>query len=176
MFMENTFTLSRADYQAFHKVAGSRLRKRRGIGTKLFLTQMAAWFFIGLAGAAVFELYQRTPELRFSLGLVAVLLSLGVLALVLAPFVATRIVQKHLLLDGGTLLSPQAAVVGEEGIALEGSQGGSSLHFKWRTFIGRAEDERNHYLFIEPSYGLIVPKAAWSPEEVSRVRSAINEL
>ena len=174
--MKSTFTLSRADYSAFQKMAANRLRKRRGLSAKLFLTQTAAWFFVGLAGAAFFQLYQRTPELRFSLGLVAVLLLLGILALVLAPLVANRIVQKHLLLDGGALLSPQVVLVGEEGFTLESSQGGSSSHFKWQTFIGRAEDERNHYLFIEPSYGLIVPKAAWSSEEVSRVRSAINEL
>lgn len=174
--MANTFTLSRADYGAFRKVAGALLRKRRGLGVKLFLNQIAAWFFIGLAGASFMQLFQRTPELRFSLGFVAILLSLGVLALGLAPLVSARIVRKHLLLDGGTLLAPQTAVVNEEGIALVGFNGGSSSHFKWRAFIGRAEDERNHYLFIEPSYGIIVPKAALSQEEVARVRSSINEL
>lgn len=174
--MASTFTLSRADYGAFQKVAGRLLRKRRGIGAKLFFSQMTAWFFVGLAGAAFMQLFQRTPELRFSLGLVALLLSLGVLALVLAPWVSSRIVQNHLLLDGGTLLSSQTAVVSDEGINLAGINGGSSSHFKWRAFIGRAEDERNCYLFIEPSYGLILPKGALSVEEVAHVRSGVSEL
>jgi hypothetical protein len=174
--MAHNFTLARADYHGFQKAASSRLRKARGLGTKLFLVQVTSWFFVGLAGASLVQLYQRTPELRFSLGFLGVLLALGVIALVLAPTLSNRLVQRYLISDAGTFLSPQALDVCGEGIALNISDGLSSSSFKWQAFIGRLEDERNHYLFLEPTYGLILPKVALLPNEVELMRERVNEL
>src|SRR6478672_6494613 len=96
-----TFTLSRTDYAGFQKTVGEVMRRQGRLGTCLLLLQVSVWFFVGLAGASLMQLYQRTPELQFRLGWLAILLGLALVALALQPGLCARLVRPHLLSDRG---------------------------------------------------------------------------
>ncbi len=141
-----------------------------------FLLQMSVWIFIGLAVSTYLRLYEAAFEYRRSIAIVGGLIVLAAVAFVLGQVAAARIVQKHLLRDGGSLLSPQTITLDEDGVGLVTRQGLGSARYGWAAFIGRAEDERNVYLFLEPSYGVIVPKAAIAGSGEELIRRRVSEL
>jgi hypothetical protein len=173
--MEHTFTLSRNDYASYQKQVGMVLRKTmpRSWG---FLMQMTVWVFVGLAVATYLQVYQRAMEHRDLLALVGALVALAIVGFVLAQVVSGRMVQKHLIRDTGILLSPQSVTLDDEGIAVVTHEGLGSSRFAWAAFIGRTEDERNVYLFLEPSYGIILPKVAITDAGVELVGRVLREL
>lgn len=173
--MAQPFTLSRSDFRSFQKEVGKLVRKRLPRGWD-FLLQVVVWLFIGLAVSAYLRLYESAFEYRRSLALVGGLLIAAVAAFVLGQALSGRLVQRHLLLENGSLLSPQTIEVDDDGLALSTSNGLGSSKFAWPAFIGRTEDARNFYLFLDASYALIVPKSvvAGSAEELLRRR--VGEL
>ena len=173
--MTSTFTLSRSDFVQFQKQAARVLRKSvpRGWG---FLMQMGVWIFIGLAVSVYLRLYEAAFDHRRSIAIVGALLVMAGWAFALGRTVAARVLQKHLYRDGGPLLSPQAIELDEEGVSLVALQGLSSARYGWAAFWGRAEDERNLYLFLEPGYGVIVPKVALGGSGEELVRKNVREV
>lgn len=173
--MPQTFTLSRSDFRSFQKEVGKLIRKRlpRGSG---FLLQVVVWLFIGLAVSAYFRLYENASEYRRPLALVGGLLTAAVGAFVLGQALSARLVQRHLLLENGSLLSPQTIAVDDEGLALSTSNGLGSSKFAWGAFIGRTEDARNFYLFLDSSYALIIPKSVVAGPIEVLLRERVGEL
>jgi hypothetical protein len=176
MSKDSTYTLSRADFLAFRKQAQLQLRKRRPWGPWLFLVQITVWLFIGAAVSSFLRVYERAGALQSGLLLVASLIVSAVVVFFLAQAIIARIVEKHLLLDAGGFLSPQTLTCEGGGIRVTTQSIGSSAWLPWAAFMGRAEDSRNLYLFTEPSYGIIIPKAALSHESNELLRARIREL
>ena len=174
--MTCTYTLSRADFLAFRKQAALQLRKRRPGGPWLLLVQVAVWLFVGAAVSSFLRVYERAEALRSPLLLVAGLTVAAVVVFFLAQALVARIVEKHLLLDSGGFLAPQTLACEDEGIRVTTESTGSSAWLPWGAFMGRSEDPQNLYLFTEPSYGTIVPKAALSAQCNELLRSRVREL
>ncbi len=173
--MVHTFTLTRSDFSSFQKEVGKLVRKRlpRGLG---FFLQVFVWLFIGLAVSTYFRLYENAFEYRRSVALVGGLVVAAAAAFVFGQALSARAVQRHLLLDNGSLLSPQTIAFEEDGLDLTTSNGLGSSKFAWAAFTGRTEDARNLYLFLDASYALIIPKnvVAGACEEL--IRRHIVEL
>ena len=138
--------------------------------------QMAVWLFVGLAISTYLRVYERALEHRGPLVVAGGLIALAAVGFILAQVASGRMVQKYLLRDNGSLLSPQTITLDDEGLAVVTLQGLGSSRFAWAAFIGRAEDERNVYLFLEPSYGFIVPRAAISGAGEELIRQKVGEL
>ena len=100
----------------------------------------------------------------------------AVLVFFLWRAVVSKAVEKHLLLDSGGFLSAQTLTYEDNGIRLTTQKTGSFAWLPWGAFMGRAEDAQNLYLFTEPSYGVILPKAALSEECSTLLRSRVREL
>ena len=113
---------------------------------------------------------------RRSIAIVGALLVMAGWAFALGRTVAARVLQKHLYRDGGPLLSQQTITLDDEGVSLVALQGLSSARYGWAAFWGRAEDERNLYLFLEPGYGVIVPKVALGGSGEELVRKNVREV
>ncbi|TFZ07653.1 YcxB family protein [Ramlibacter humi] len=173
--MTHTFTLSRSDFTSFQRQVVKVLRKTVP-RSWAFLLQMAVWLFIGLAVSTYLRLYDAASEYRRPLAIVGGLTVLAVVVFVLARVAPGRIVQKHLLRDNGSLLSPQTITLDEEGLVVITLEGQGSSRFAWAAFIGRTEDERNVYLFLEPSYGFIIPKTAIAGAGQELVGRKLREL
>jgi hypothetical protein len=173
--LTQTFTLSRSDVASFQKQVGKVLRRAvpRSEG---FLLSVAAGVCIGLALFTYLRLYDTAYEYRRSLATVGGLIFLAAVAFLLARAVFARRVRKSFIRDNGWLLSPQTITIDEEGIALITLQGLGSSRFAWAAFIGRTEDERNVYLFLELSYGIIVPKNAIAGPDQELTRQRVHEL
>lgn len=173
--MSHTFKLTRDDFRAFQKEVGKLLRKRipRGWG---FALQFVIWLCIGLAASAYVRLYQGALEYRRPLALVGVLVIVAIATFLLARMLAGRLAQRHLLMENGSLLSPQTIAIDEEGFTLSASGGLATSRFVWAAFIGRTEDARNFYLFLDASYALIIPKGVVCEPFEELLRKRIGEL
>lgn len=141
-----------------------------------FLLQMSVWLFVGLATSSYLRLYERAFEHRGALAMVGVLIVVATAGFVLAQLVAGRMAQKYFLRDNGSLLSAQTITLGEEGCTLVTLEGLGSSRFAWAAFMGRTEDERNVYLFLEPSCGIIIPKIAFTRAGEEVLRRNLREL
>ena len=173
--LKHTFTLDRNDYASFQKQVRKVLRKTvpRSWG---FLMQMSVWLFIGLAVSTYLRVYERAMEHRGPLAVVGALVVLAAVVFVLAQVVSGRLLQKYLIRDTGILLSPQTVTLDEAGLAVVTLQGQATSRFDWSAFIGRMEDGRNFYLFLEPSYGIIIPKTAIAGAGAELVGRMLHEL
>jgi hypothetical protein len=171
----HTFTLSRSDFSSFQKEVGKLVRKRLPRG-RSFLLQVFVWLFVGLAVSTYFRLYENAFEYRRAVALTGGFIVAAAAAFVFGQAVSARVVQRHLLLENGSLLAPQTLTLDENGLALSTLNGLSSSHYAWAAFIGRTEDARNLYLFLDASYALIIPKnvVAGAGEEV--IRRQVGEL
>jgi hypothetical protein len=174
--VEHTFTLSRADFAAFRKQAGLQLRKRRPGAPWLFLLYVTCWLIAGAAVSSFVRVYERGGSLRSSLLVAAGLVVSATVLVFLFQVVKSNVLEKYLLLDSGGFLSPQTLEYQDDGIRLTTKKTGSSAWLPWGAFMGRAEDARNLYLFTEPSYGVIVPKAELPDACSAMLRSRIREL
>ena len=173
--MTHTFTVSRNDFVLFQKQVVRVVRKTvpRGLG---FLLNMVVWLCIGLGVSTYLRLYETALEYRASVTLVGGLIALAAVAFILAQFVSGRSVQRHFLRDNGPLLSAQTISLDEHGVTVVTLHGLGSSRYAWAAFIGRTEDEQNVYLFLEPGYGIIVPKfVIFGPSE-ELVRRKVIEL
>ena len=171
----HTFTLTRSDFSSFQKEVGKLIRKRlpRGWG---FLLQVFVWLFIGLAVSTYFRLYENAFEYRRSVALTGGLIVAAAAAFAFGQALSARAVQRHLLLENGSLLSPQTLTLEEDGLALSTSNGLGASRFGWAAFIGRTEDARNLYLFLDASYALIIPKSVVAGAGEDLIRRHVGEL
>jgi hypothetical protein len=173
--MAHTFTLTRSDFSSFQKEVARLIRKRLPRGWAFFL-QVFVWLFIGAAVSAYLRLYEHAFDHRRSLALVSGLLVAAAVAFVLGQALSARAVQRHWLLENGVLLSPQTVTLEEDALALASANGLGSSRFAWAAFIGRTEDARNLYLFLDASYALIIPKLAVAGAGEELIRRHIGEL
>lgn len=174
--MSQEFTLARSDFIAFQKEVTRLLRKNMPSRGGLFLSQIVVWIFVGLAVSLAVRLYMEAPEyqsLLVTIGCsVVVAVSLG-LAIKL---VATPIAQKYFLRDDGVMLSSRTITLDEESLKVAAQSGAWSSSFLWSAFLGRTEDKLNLYLFLDPGYGFIVPKAAVDGSELELIQKKLNAL
>ena len=169
------FTLTPEDFSSFQRQVGKLVRKRlpRGWG---FLLQVVVWLFIGLAVSTYLRVYENAFEHRRALALAGGLVVAAAVMFVFAQVLSGRLVQRHLHLKTGPLLSPQSLTVGDEGLLLVTMDGRVSSKYAWNSFIGRAEDDRNFYLFLDPGYAIILPKSSMADASEHVVRERVNEL
>lgn len=154
----SSFTLTRDDFARLQKLVVQRLRTTPGLASKMFLVQVVVWLFGGMAGATYMRLYTESPELSDGLGTVAALLVVAAAVSVLLPLYSRWLLRRSMLSDHGFFLSPQSAELSDEGLHVVQRCGRSTL--LWSAFLAHAEDEKNHYLFIEPVQAFVLPKAA----------------
>lgn len=173
--MTHTFTLTPEDFTSFQKQVGRLIRKRLPRGWA-FLLQVVVWLFIGLAVSTYVRVYENAFEHRRALAIAGGLIVVAAVAFVLSQALSARLVQKHLHLTSGPLLSPQSLTLDEDCLLLNTIGGLASSKFAWGCFIGRAEDERNLYLFLDPGYAIILPKSSVAGPDEVLVRERVNEL
>ena len=173
--MTNPFTLSRIDFVLFQKQAAKLVSKAVPRARSL-MVKAAVWFFIGLAVSVYARLYASATAYRSLVALVGVLVVFAVVAFFVAQTALARLSWRHYLRDGGPLLSPQTISLDVEGLTSVTLQGLGSSRYAWAAFIGRTEDDRNIYLLFEPTYGIIVPKAALAESDKELIRAKLRQL
>lgn len=175
-YMQHTFTLARSDFLSFQKEVGKLIEKNQPSRGWRLLWQVSAFVFLGLAVSTFFLLYDRAYEYRPLLAVVGGSMTLALVMLVIAIAVSTRLVQRNFLRDGGMLLTSQTIELEEEKLTSITLSGAGLSRFAWAAFIGRTEDEKNFYLFLEPSYGFIIPKSAVDDAGLELIQRRLNEL
>jgi len=175
-YMPHTFTLARSDFLSFQKEVGKLIEKNQPSRGWRLLWQVSAFVFFGLAVSTFSLLYDRAYEYRPLLAVVGGSMTLALVMLVVAIAVSTRLVQRHFLRDGGMLLTSQTILLEQEGLTSITLNGAGLSRFAWAAFIGRTEDEKNFYLFLEPSYGFIIPKSAVADSGLELIQQRLKEL
>ena len=104
--MSTTFTLTIADFARLQNVIAKRFRSKAGLFSLQFGLRIIVWLCIGLAGATYARVMREYPEISQSLGTVAVLLVLALLAIVAMPHVAQASLRKFMLAPNGALPIP----------------------------------------------------------------------
>ena len=155
--MQTTFTLTREDFRLFQRAVALRYRSLHGRLGIVFLLQVFAWLCVGLAATAYFRLWQQDPETTRPFAVLALVLMAAFLASAVMPYAAQWSFRKHAVTPGGAFLSPQTVEVSESGLVFTSSVARSEV--PWQSVLGRVEDLRNHYLFIDTAHAVVVPKA-----------------
>jgi YcxB-like protein len=159
--METSFTLSREDFSRFQKLLVTRLRRKTATFSSLFIVQVIAWLFVGLAGSSFFRLLEQHPEMAWSLGIFGFFTCLALLTMLALPAVQQRLMCKHMLLANGAFLSPQTIRLSATALTIEAARGKSEL--LWPSILAVEQDAHNYYLFVDAMQAVILPKSALAP-------------
>lgn len=153
-----TFTLSRADFLALHKVISRRLTQISGANTKLFFANLVAWVPLGIAFAAYTALFWKHPGLSRDLAIVAAAFVVGVTLLLGGALLKQRIYRGVMLSSDSWFLAQQTVALDPEGLTAQGAYG--EVRYPWSSVGHLAEDSTNLYLFIDHTQAFVLPKAA----------------
>ena len=156
--MQTSFTLAREDFARFQKLVAKRFKRKASLFSSLFLAQVSCWLFVGMAGASLFGLMERHPELSGSLKILGIFLALALAAMLIVAPLQQTLLRKHMLLPNGAFLSHQTIRVSEHALLIEAERGRSEL--AWSSFLGVEQDDQNYYLLVDAMQAVIVPKVA----------------
>lgn len=155
--MSATFSLTPEDFRLFQRAAALRFRAVHGrLGMPFFL-QVFAWLCVGLSTTAFFRLWQQDPEVARPFGVLGLILLVAFLAAVALPYAAQWSFKRHAVAPRGAFLAQQTVELTAEGLVFTSAVAKSELN--WKSVLGRVEDHRNHYLFIDTAHAVVVPKA-----------------
>lgn len=73
------------------------------------------------------------------------------------PYAAQWSFKKHAVTPGGAFLVQQSVELSANGLVFTSAVARSEV--SWQSVLGRMEDHRNHYLFIDTAHAVLVPKA-----------------
>jgi hypothetical protein len=166
------FTLERKDLSLLQNHLARNLRALSGYRFLRLAVAVLGGVFAGLGASALSKAYDccdRTQPyieqfLWLSAASIAVFVGLAVWNKVRMGRVA--------LSKDGWFLAPQSVLVSEEGIDHSTTLGTSRM--QWSGIQQRQEDDRNIYLLVEPSLGIIIPQAALSPQELALIRGKVR--
>jgi len=151
-----SFTLTPEDFGLFQRAAALRFRKMHGRLGIPFALHVFAWLCVGLAVTGYFRLLQHDPKTAQPFAVLGLILLAAFLAATALPHVVQWSFQKHAITPHGAFLSPQTVEVSERGLVFCSAVAKSEL--PWQSVLGRVEDHRNHYLFIDTAHAIVVPK------------------
>jgi hypothetical protein len=133
--------------------------------------QVGAWLLIALAFFCLFKAYECCGDARpFVAAALGALLAMG-LWVVTANHFQQRAFAGAAVAPGGWFTSGHEVQVSESGVR-HGTRLGETT-MPWSALLWRAEDERNHYLFIDNAIGFVFPKAALSADEQALIRQRV---
>ncbi len=161
--MRCSFTLSRTDFIALHRVVDRRLSQLSGANTKLFFSNLFIWVPLGIAFAAYAAMYRKYPEMTYDLSVVVIAFCIGVVLMIAGAIYKQRIYRKTMLSPASWFLSEQTVALDPDGLSAEGTYG--KAHYPWPSFLCHLEDENNLYLFIDNAQAFVLPKAALGASE-----------
>jgi hypothetical protein len=150
------FSLTQEDFRLFQRAAALRVRAVHGRLGVPFLLQVFAWACVGLSATAYFRLWQQEPEAARPFGALGLILLVAFLAAVALPYAAQWSFKRHAVVPGGAFLAPQTVELTAGGLVFTSAVARSELN--WQSVLGRVEDHRNHYLFIDTVHAVVVPK------------------
>lgn len=156
--MSASFQLSPDDFRLFQRVVGRRFAQEHGRFGLQFVLSVAAWFCVSMALTAFFRIWSQAPDFARPFGLLVGLLFAGFLVAIAMPHLAQRRFLARALSPRGAFLAPQTVHASEESLVFTSDAARSEV--PWRSVLARAEDERNHYLFIDAVHAMIIPKSA----------------
>lgn len=156
--MSASFQLSPDDFRLFQRVVGRRFVQEHGRFGLPFLLGVAAWFCVSMALTAYFRIWSQAPDFARPFGVLVGLLVAGFLVAIAMPHLAQRRFLARALSPRGAFLAPQTVHVTEDGLSFASDTSRSEL--PWRSVLDRAEDDRNHYLFIDAMHAMVIPKSA----------------
>ncbi len=156
--MSASFQLSPEDFRLFQRVVGTRFVQEHGRFGLPFLFSVAAWFCVSMALAAFFRIWSQVPDFGHPFGVLVGLLVAGFLLAISIPYLAQRRFLARALSPRGAFLAPQTVQVSEEGLVFTSDASRSEV--PWHSVLARAEDERNHYLFVDAMNAMVIPKSA----------------
>jgi hypothetical protein len=160
-FMKITFTLTDVDFARLQNVVVKRFRAQTGVLSWPFFLRVLVWMCVGFAGAAYARIMSDHPEMSGSLGTVAVLLVIALLALVALPHMTEASLRKRMVVPNGVFLSPQTVYFSETAAHISSVFG--TREMPWAALLARDEDAANYYLFIDATQAFIFPRAAVAP-------------
>ena len=155
--MSATFTLTPEDFRLFQRAAALRYRRVYGRLGIAFLLQVVAWLCVGLATTAFLRLWQQDPTTARPFAILGLLLLVAFLLATVMPYAAQWSFRKHAVVPSGAFLAPQTVEVSQSGLVFTSAVAKSEL--PWQSVLGRVEDHRNHYLFIDTAHAVVIPKA-----------------
>ena len=165
-----SFTLSRADFVALHKVTNRRLTQLSRANSKLVFTNLFIWVVLGFALASYAALFRKYPGMSHDLAVVAAAFCVGVGLMVAGTLFKQRIYRKVMLSPESWFLSQQNVDLDPGGLAAKGAYG--EARYPWSSFRYQTEDDKNLYLFIDNSHAFVLPKAAiGSSDKVAQVKA-----
>ena len=155
--MPASFQLSPSDFLLFQRAAWKRLTWKHGRFSIPFFLSIFAWLCFATATMAYLKIWEQRPATAQPFGFLIALFVMAFLSAVVMPYVAQKRFMRYAVHAKGSFLAPQKVEATED--ALLFTFGESHSHVPWSSVLGRVEDSRNHYLFIDAMYALIIPKA-----------------
>ncbi|MDP9603963.1 UNVERIFIED_ORG: hypothetical protein J2W38_003759 [Variovorax paradoxus] len=151
-----SFTLTAADYERLQKVVLRRLGRKPGLSAIMFWMRASIWIVVGLTVAAYVHFMRDYSELPHMWFVTCLVVLVFVLMMVL-PGISQAVWRRHLLAPDGAFLAPQTIDVTDSALLIESSTARSEL--LWGAFLARDEDDVNHYLFLDATHAVVLPRA-----------------
>jgi hypothetical protein len=168
--MKITVKLNQNDFVPYLRIVNRRLAELSKANSKLFISNVIVWIFLGIAVAAYSSLYRKYPYTFYDLNVVVIFLGVGVLFKVADLYYKQNLYRKVMFSQQGSFLEEQSIEMNADGMNISGSHKNSS--YSWPAFIHFAEDTMNLYLFIDNAQAIILPRdALGSIENIAQVKA-----
>lgn len=168
------FTLNSEDLSRMQRFAMQRVLSSMPNRRLLFGIRVLSWFAIAFAFfrlVRVHECCESTQPILQQAGYSALA---AVVLFTASNYIVRSAFSRGSVSKDGWFTSEQSVSVEEEHITHITSLGEAKI--AWSKFVGRAEDERNFYLFIDRSIGFVFPKSAIpDPNAQARIRTKVQE-
>ena len=106
----------------------------------------------------IFKAANTHPADASAFYVLAALVMLATLLAQMLPHLVAMRLRQGIVVDGGAFLRPHSLQFGKDSLATSWATGRSER--QWTDFVGRAEDDVNHYLFVDACDAIIVPRHA----------------
>jgi hypothetical protein len=167
------FVLTRQDFDSLRRLALGRIAAKTPRNWSLLALHVLSWAAVGFALHKVFKAYECCSEVQGLLERGAIAAAVAVVLLAASFYVQRVDMSRKLLSDDGWFLSPQSVAL--DGDTLVHTCATGTMRVSWKAVLFRVEDERNFYLFIEPSSAFIFPKTAIAAIGAEQMVRAIKE-
>ncbi|MBS7807041.1 YcxB family protein [Variovorax sp. PCZ-1] len=162
------FKLTRSDFQRLQKIIQKKIGDSDGFRTKAFLASVATWIPFGIACIYIQRLFQNDQNLN---GMLTQAVSCVVLWVIL--LFANTVYRQHLWLkvwikEDGWFLREQVIIFSNNGFEMLSDA--SKAFYVWSAVIDHVEDDVNHYLFMDTSQAVIIPKQVITADEEALVQ------
>jgi YcxB-like protein len=161
--------MARMQRFAMQRVLSSTPRKPLLLGLRVLSWLAIAFLFFSLMKA--YDCCESTQPYLTNAGYAAFA---GAILFAASAYILRSGIAASTVTQGGWFLSQQSVSVSQSGL-LHGSRLGE-FNVPWSTFLWRAEDDRNFYLFVDQGIGFVYPKSA-IPDESHQalVRAKVAE-